>query len=74
MHKNEIIYALICINNHVLSCLISMLSEIVSRGDMMMERIPSTDNITNLLTKPIAQNMFGRHCKCIGLMHKGDWL
>ena len=26
MHRNEIIYALICINNHVLSCLISMLS------------------------------------------------
>ena len=27
MHRNEIIYALICINNHVLSCLISMLSQ-----------------------------------------------
>ena len=27
MHRNEIIYALICINNHVLSCLISMLSD-----------------------------------------------
>ena len=27
MHTNEIIYALICISNHVLSCLISMLSE-----------------------------------------------
>ena len=26
MHMNEIIYALICINNHVLACLISMLS------------------------------------------------
>ena len=26
MHKNEIFYALICINNHLLSCLISMLS------------------------------------------------
>ena len=26
MHRNEIIYALICINNHVLSCLISTLS------------------------------------------------
>ena len=26
MHRNEIIYALICMNNHVLSCLISMLS------------------------------------------------
>ena len=26
MHRNEIFYVLICINNHVLSCLISMLS------------------------------------------------
>ena len=26
MHRNGIFYALICINNHVLSCLISMLS------------------------------------------------
>ena len=29
MHRNEIIYVLICINNHVLSCLISMLSVIL---------------------------------------------
>ena len=26
MHRNEIFYAVICINNHVLSCLFSMLS------------------------------------------------
>ena len=26
MHRNGIFYALICINNHVLSCLINMLS------------------------------------------------
>ena len=31
MHRNEIFYALICINNHVLSCLISMLSASVAR-------------------------------------------
>ena len=28
MHRNEIMYTLICINNHVLSCLINMLSVI----------------------------------------------
>ena len=27
MHRNEIFYALICINNHILSCLFSMLSD-----------------------------------------------
>ena len=33
MYRNEIFYALICINNHVLSCLIRMLSEIQQPGD-----------------------------------------
>ena len=32
MHMHEIFYALICINNHVLSCLISMLSHVHDVG------------------------------------------
>ena len=32
MHKNEMFYDLICINNHVLSCLVSMLSSINTLG------------------------------------------
>ena len=41
MHRNEIIYALICINNHVISSLISMLSAGVGRdSDDMARRNP----------------------------------
>ena len=32
MHMNETFYALICINTHVLSCLISMLSHLHQQG------------------------------------------
>ena len=30
-----------------------------------MERIPSTDNITDPLTKPLAQEVFKHHCICM---------
>ena len=36
MHRNEIFYALICINNHVLSCLISMLSLKLSKKGVIL--------------------------------------
>ena len=29
-----------------------LIREIISRGDVVMKRVPSTENITNLLTKP----------------------
>ena len=28
MHKNEMFYTLICINNHIISCIIHMLSKL----------------------------------------------
>ena len=31
MHKNEMFYALICINNHIISCIISILSHAHTR-------------------------------------------
>ena len=40
--------------------------EIIARGDVVMERV------TDLLTKPLAQEVFERHFKCTGLVHKGD--
>ena len=39
-----------------------------------MERVPSTDNVADPLTKPLALEVFERHCICIGLMYKGDGL
>ena len=52
MHRNGIFYALICINNHVLSCLISMLStnhnqEIVYRDEKPKSTISLDSNIAS---------------------------
>ena len=37
MHMNEIFYALICINNHVLSCLISILSYSLTPNELVTQ-------------------------------------
>ena len=47
---------------------------IVARGDVVVERVPSTDNVAYPLTKPLAQEVFERHCTTMGLLHKGNWL
>ena len=51
-----------------------LIREIITRGDVVVERVPSTDNVADPLTKPLAQEVFDRHCTTIGLMHKGNWL
>ena len=51
-----------------------LIKEIVTRGDVVVERIPSTDNLADPLTKPLAQEVFERHCTTMGLLHKGNWL
>ena len=40
----------------------------------MVERVPSTDNVADPLTKPLAQEVFEHHCTTMGLLHKGNWL
>ena len=39
-----------------------------------MEGVQLTNNITNILTKPLAQEVFEFHYRTIELMHKGDSL
>ena len=51
-----------------------LIREIVARGDVVVERVPSTDNVADPLTKPLAQQVFERHCITMGLLHKGNWL
>ena len=51
MHRNEIIYALICINNHVLSCLISMLSSCPTRRHARPSAIEIEEGCDNLDTR-----------------------
>ena len=35
-----------------------------------MERVPSTNNVAYPLTKPLAQEVFQRHCTTMGFIHK----
>ena len=35
-----------------------LIREIVARGDVVVERVPSNDNAANPLTKPLAQEVF----------------
>ena len=51
-----------------------LIREIVAKRDIVVERVPSTDNVANPLTKTLAQEVFERHCTNMGLIHKGDWL
>ena len=51
-----------------------LIREIIAIRDVVMERVPSTDNIADPLTKPLAQEVFEHNCICMGLMYKHDWL
>ena len=44
-----------------------LIREIVTRGDVVVERVPSTDNVAGPLTKPLAQEVFERHCTTMGV-------
>ena len=41
-------------SKHIPRCF-HLIREIVSRGDVMVERVPSIDNVADPLTKPLAQ-------------------
>ena len=45
-----------------------LIREIISRGDVVVERLPSTKNGADPLTKPLAQEVFERHCTTMGLI------
>ena len=49
MHRNEIIYALICINSHVLSCIISMLSVAIEEVKNL-SMTPLIEIVSSLIT------------------------
>ena len=51
-----------------------LIREIVTRGDVAVERVPSEDNIADPLTKPLSQIVFERHRGLMGIRHIGDWL
>ncbi|KAL0313396.1 UNVERIFIED_CONTAM: Retrovirus-related Pol polyprotein from transposon TNT 1-94 [Sesamum radiatum] len=50
------------------------LREMVSRGDCRMDRISSTENKANPLTKPMSQVAHTQYLDKMGLSSMGDWL
>ena len=57
---------------HILSRF-QLTREIIAKGDVVVERVPSTDNVADPLTKPLAHEISERHCIAMGLLHKGNW-
>ena len=51
-----------------------IIREIVTRGDVAVERILSEDNIVDPLTKLLSHIVFEHHKGLIGIKHKDDWL
>ena len=58
-------------SKYILRCF-HLIREILPRGDVVVERVPSTDNSVDLLAKPLAQEAFEHHYTTMWLMYKGD--
>ncbi|KAL0301922.1 UNVERIFIED_CONTAM: Retrovirus-related Pol polyprotein from transposon RE1 [Sesamum radiatum] len=51
-----------------------LLREMVGRGDVQMDRVSSTENAANLLTKPVSQIAHAKYLGKMGLTQMSDWL
>ena len=49
-----------------------LIREIVARGDIVGESVPSKDNITDSLIEPLSQIVFEHHKGLIGIKYIGD--
>ncbi|KAL0411258.1 UNVERIFIED_CONTAM: Retrovirus-related Pol polyprotein from transposon TNT 1-94 [Sesamum latifolium] len=58
-------------SKHILRCY-HLLREMVSRGDVRMDRVTSAENAADLLTKPISQIAHTQHLDKMGLSSTGD--
>ncbi|CAA0806232.1 Unknown protein, partial [Striga hermonthica] len=47
--------------------------EIIGRGDVVMERVESAENIADPLTKPLPQKVFEGHLEKMDLRYMSDW-
>ena len=51
-----------------------LIREIIERGDVMIERVDTRNNIADPLTKTLSQIHFDRHKEKMGIRYQGDWL
>ena len=50
-----------------------VLREIVGRGDVLIQKVASADNVADPLTKPLTQKVFEKHVESMGLRLVPDW-
>ena len=48
--------------------------EIAARGDIIIEKVSSKDNITDPLTKPLSQSLFEHHLSSMSMRYVQEWL
>ena len=51
-----------------------LIRDIVDRGDVKICKIPTDDNLSDPLTKPLAQRKHEGHTRSIGIRDVPDWL
>ena len=51
-----------------------LIREIIERGDVMIERVDTHNNIADPLTKTLSQFHFDHHKEKTGIRYQGDWL
>ena len=50
-----------------------VLREIVGRGDILIQKVASAENVADPLTKPLSQKVFEKHVESMGLRLVPDW-
>ena len=50
-----------------------LIREIIKRGDVKICRVPTDDNVTDPLTKPLPQAKHDRHARFIGIRYIDEW-
>ena len=49
-----------------------LIREIIGRGDVIVEKVSSIDNVVDPLTKPLSQSMFEKHLHLMGIKRADD--
>ena len=50
-----------------------LIREIIERGDVKICRVPTNDNVTDPLTKPLPQAKHESHIRSMGIGYNVDW-
>ena len=51
-----------------------VIRELVARGEVSIERVPTEDNVADPFTKALSSAKHVRHFENVGIRHMGDWL